>query len=76
VPLPKRLRLPLVLTSVVLGTASAIVACTPEEENGFFCVSDLPAVDAGPTSPDATPCGQIVGNANDCPPGCEPESLG
>jgi hypothetical protein len=76
VPKRPRLRLPLVLTSVVLGTAAAIVACTPEEEDHFFCVSQEPVVDAGPNAPDAATCGQIVDNVNDCPPGCSPEPLG
>ena len=76
-PLPKRLRLPLVLTTVVLGTAAAVAACIPDEgQDSYFCVTDLPAIDAGPTSPDAAVCDQVVHNVNDCPPGCVPEPLG
>jgi hypothetical protein len=70
-----RLRLPLVLTSVVVA-AVAVAACTndePEPET-YFCVSgDVP--DAGAGQPDAALCGQIVHDPQDCPPGCIAESL-
>jgi hypothetical protein len=76
VSLPKRLRLPLVLTTVVLGSAAATMACLPDEEEGYFCVSQEPVADAGPTSPDAAKCDGIVHDPNDCPPGCIAEPLG
>jgi hypothetical protein len=84
VPLPKRprLRLPLVLTSVVLGSAAAIAACTPDEPERYFCIDESPyfpdaalAVDAGP-APDALECGPVVDDPAKCPPGCTPEPLG
>ena len=70
-----KLRLPLVLTSVIVGTTAAaaatLVACDDDpEEGGIYCFDTRP--DGGAGTPDATPCPTRVEDPEDCPPGCEP----
>jgi len=71
-----RLRLPAVLAAAVLGSV-AVAACdgdgAPDAfQPHYFCFQDSTLPDAGPGQPDANPCGQVVTNPNDCPPGCTP----
>jgi hypothetical protein len=85
---PARLRLPLVLSSVVVGAvAVTAVACGgPSETEYFYCAEPyrpdaaVVAADAGPPAdaavPDAARCGFVVEDPAQCPPGCEPEPLG
>ncbi len=71
-----RLRLPLVLTSVIVGTV-AVVACSGDDEppRQLFCVERGDLADAGAGAPDAQMCGQLVARPQDCPEGCEAVSL-
>ena len=83
-----RLRIPLVLTSVVVGAvAVTAVACGGDAEKEYiYCAEPyrpdaaVVAADAGPPAdaavPDAAVCGFVVEAPAQCPPGCEPEPLG
>ncbi len=74
-----RLHLPLVLTSVIVGTVA--VACTgtgtgggdddSHHQNKVFC-SGFDIIDGGAGQPDAQMCGQLVDLPQDCPEGCHP----
>jgi hypothetical protein len=66
------LRLPLVLTSVVVGVV-AVAACGggEEPEHTYHCFGPI-GPDAGAGEPDAGMCGQDVTDPADCPEGCEP----
>jgi hypothetical protein len=69
----RTLRLPLVLTSVVVGVVA--IACTQTEQltcEALVEVTDagVGVADASPTAPDA--CGQHVERFDECPQGCEP----
>jgi hypothetical protein len=71
------LKLPSVLAITVLGAVGS--ACgdggnpgPPDGGSVYFCINPGGNADGGPGDPDANPCGQIVSDPNDCPPGCEP----
>ena len=86
--MPARLKLPHVLSSVVVGAvAVAAVACGDDSEREFYYCAEPPrpdaavvAADAGALAdagpPDAALCGTVVEDPAQCPPGCEPEPLG